>query len=89
VAGWLGTEWFVAVAAGHGAIRDRTEWGRSVPGVSWRPWQAVAATRRPGREGLVGKYTGSCVVRRERHGDVTFGMARPGSRALLWSFGGV
>ena len=28
---------------------------RCVPGVSWRPWQAVAATRRPGREGYVGK----------------------------------
>jgi len=27
----------------------RCGWPRCVPGVSWRPWQAVAATRRPGR----------------------------------------
>src|SRR6185437_9325248 len=32
---------------------------RLVPGVSWRPGQAVAATRRPGREGFAGKVTGS------------------------------
>ena len=31
-----------------------------VPGVSWRPWQAVAAMRRPGREGFLGEgRTGS------------------------------
>ncbi len=30
-----------------------------VPGVSWRPGQAVAAARRPGREGLAENVTGS------------------------------
>ena len=29
---------------------------RCVPGVSWRPGQAVAATRRPGREGFGGSW---------------------------------
>ena len=35
-----------------GGVRGRCGRPSCVPGVSWRPWQAVAATRRPGREGL-------------------------------------
>src|SRR5690348_6076875 len=62
--GRLGTAWFGAGASGDGVVRSRGDWGRrgsepgrlgtGVPGVSWRPGQAVAATRRPGREALGG-----------------------------------
>ena len=36
-------------------VRGRGGRPSYVPGVSWRPGQAVTATRRPGREGFVGK----------------------------------
>ncbi len=42
-----------------------------VPGVSWRPGQAVAATRRPGREGVRGKVRGSARSPFFRHGSTS------------------
>src|SRR5262249_55470832 len=39
----------------NGVLRGRPARPRSVPGVSWRSWQAVTAMRRPGREGVGGQ----------------------------------
>ncbi len=51
---------------------------RSVPGVSWRPGQAVAATRRPGRQGGSGKDR----VRNVRHGSSCVPAPFAGTRAM-------
>ena len=48
----------MASADGTAAIRNRCGRPRCVPGVSWRPGQAVAATRRPGREASWGTAQG-------------------------------
>src|SRR4029077_1522496 len=57
--------------------------GRAVPGVSWRPGQAVAATRRRARRAFGGKDTGSCAFGEDRHGDVDGRRLRPGGRGAL------
>jgi hypothetical protein len=56
----------VVVAASFGPWRR----GFHVPGVSWRPRQGVAATRRPGRDAFAGKFTGPARTPAFRHGPV-------------------
>src|ERR1700679_3406618 len=53
------------------------------PGVSWRPWQAGTATRRPGREGSAGKVKGSARTQDFRDGSLRVGNAT-GELTLPW-----
>jgi len=55
------------VVGSMGRVRGRRGRPRCVPGVSWRPRQGVAATRRPGREGSAGKSTKASERCRGRH----------------------
>ena len=65
-----------------GVLRGRPGRPRCVPGVSWRPRLGVAATRRPGREGSVGRrhrfgtFAGETAQGRHVRGEDGTGTAR-------------